>query len=166
MMISQRHIILVLMLILGNFMIFAQNIDISETENGVNIIERIEEESNGLITISIPNEVYELVTESNQETLNKRNHKTVGYRIQVFSDGRNQHSLEARANERGNIIVARFPKYKGEVYTFSKVPNWYTRIGNFETITEANEALKELKKTFPGFANEMRTVKSYIVVKK
>ncbi len=166
MMIIRRHILLISMLILGNIMIFAQNTGNIEVENGVSIIERIEAESNGLVTISMPDELYELITESSQESLDKRNKKTVGYRIQVFSDGRNQQTLEARANERGNTIVALFPKYKGQVYTFSKAPNWYTRIGNFETITEANEALNELKKAFPGFSNEMRTVKSYIVIKK
>ena len=166
MVIIRKYILIISMLILGNMIMFAQNTGSIETENRINIIERLEEESNGLVTISIPEEVYELITESNQESLDKRNRKTVGYRIQVFGDGRNQQTLEARANERGNTILARFPKYKGQVYTFSKAPYWYTRIGNFETITEANEALNELKKAFPWFSNEMRTVKSYIMIKK
>ncbi|MDE5839947.1 MAG: SPOR domain-containing protein, partial [Muribaculaceae bacterium] len=88
-----------------------------------------------------------------------------GYRIQVFSDGRNQSSLEARAKARGNAIVARFPKYRGQVYTFSSAPNWYTRIGNFRNEEDAQKALDELKRSFPGFSSEMRVVRSKINVR-
>lgn len=88
--------------------------------------------------------------------------KANGFRIQVFSDGRNQSSLEARAKARGNAIVARFPKYRGQVYTYSSAPNWYTRIGNFRTEEEARKALDELKRSFPHFSSEMRVVKSKI----
>ena len=90
--------------------------------------------------------------------------KMSGFRIQVFSDGRNQHSLERRAKARGNAIAARFPKYRGQVYTSSSSPNWYTRIGNFRTQAEAQAAIAELKRAFPQFASEMRVVKSQIVV--
>ena len=90
--------------------------------------------------------------------------KMSGYRIQVFSDGRNQNTLESRAKARGNVILSKFPKYKGQIYTFSSSPNWYTRIGNFRTQAEANSALTELKKAFPGFSSEMRVVKSQIIV--
>ena len=90
--------------------------------------------------------------------------KLQGYRIQVFSDGRNPTTLQARARARGNAIVAKFPKYRGQVYSFSQSPNWYTRIGNFQTSEEANKALKELKNAFPGFAAEMRVVKSTITI--
>lgn len=90
--------------------------------------------------------------------------KKQGYRIQVFSDGRNPSTLQARANARGNAIVAKFPKYRGQVYSFSSAPNWYTRIGNFKTHDEAAKALVELKRAFPSFAAEMRVVKSQITI--
>lgn len=90
--------------------------------------------------------------------------KVQGYRIQVFSDGRNPSTLQARARARGNAIVARFPKYRGQIYSYSSAPNWYTRVGNFQTSKEANEALAELKKAFPNFADEMRIVKSQITI--
>lgn len=90
--------------------------------------------------------------------------KRQGYRIQVFSDGRNPSTLQARARARGNAIVAKFPKYRGQVYSFSASPNWYTRIGNFKTSEEANSAMSELKRAFPGFAAEMRVVKSPITI--
>lgn len=90
--------------------------------------------------------------------------KKQGYRIQVFGDGRNPSTLQARAKARGNAVVARFPKYRGQVYSFSSAPNWYTRIGNFQTEREASEALAELKRAFPAFAAEMRVVKSPITI--
>lgn len=90
--------------------------------------------------------------------------KKQGYRIQVFSDGRNPSTLQARAQARGNAIVAKFPKYRGQIYSFSAAPNWYTRIGNFKTQEEASKALAELKRAFPGFAAEMRVVKSQITI--
>lgn len=90
--------------------------------------------------------------------------KRQGYRIQIFGDGRNPSTLQARANARGNAIVAKFPKYRGQVYSFSSAPNWYTRIGNFKTQEEASKALLELKRAFPAFAAEMRVVKSQITI--
>lgn len=90
--------------------------------------------------------------------------KLSGYRIQVFSDGRNPSTLQSRAKLRGNAIVAKFPKYRGQVYSFSSSPNWYTRVGNFKTHEEASSALAELKRAFPSFAAEMRVVKSTITV--
>ena len=87
-----------------------------------------------------------------------------GYRVQVFSDGRNQGTLEARAKARGSAVLARFPKYRGQVYTYSQSPNWYTRVGNFRSQQEANAALHELKRAFPSFSSEMRVVKCKIVV--
>lgn len=137
-------------------------------EKDVNIIEKIERESQGNIAIDIPPKILELILQRpaprQQQDVHPGLNKLTGFRIQVFSDGRNQHSLEARAKARGNAILSRFPKFKGQIYTFSKSPNWYTRIGNFRTSAEANAALEELKRAFPDFASEMRVVKSQIVV--
>lgn len=90
--------------------------------------------------------------------------KIQGYRIQVFADGSNQRTLEARARARSNAIIAKFPKYRGQIYSFSSAPNWYTRIGNFRTQEDASAALAELKRAFPGIGNEMRVVRSQIIV--
>lgn len=137
-------------------------------EKDVNIIEKIERESQGNIAIDIPPKILELILQRpaprQQQDVHPGLNKLTGFRIQVFSDGRNQHSLEAKAKARGNAILSRFPKFKGQIYTFSKSPNWYTRIGNFRTSAEANAALEELKRAFPDFASEMRVVKSQIVV--
>lgn len=137
-------------------------------DKDVNIIEKIEKESQGNINIDIPPKILELILQKTQihqqQDVHPGLNKLNGFRIQVFSDGRNQHSLEARAKARGNVILNRFPKFKGQIYTFSKSPNWYTRIGNFRTSAEANAALEELKRAFPELSSEMRVVKSQIVV--
>lgn len=145
----------------------AQNV---EETAGLNIAERIEAESNGNVIIDISPDLLERILTDPESGVRKKepanaNAKTTGYRIQVFSDGRNQSSLEARAKARGNAIVARFPKYRGQVYTYSSAPNWYTRIGNFRNEEEAQKALDELKRSFPGFSSEMRVVKSKINTK-
>lgn len=135
-----------------------------------NIVERIEAESNGNVTIEIDENLLEKILTDPEVTVKKKetkdpNAKQNGFRIQVFSDGRNQSSLEARAKARGNAIIARFPKYRGQVYTYSSAPNWYTRIGNFRTEDEAQKALEELKRSFPNFSSEMRVVRSKINVR-
>ena len=134
-----------------------------------NIVERIEAESNGNVTIEIDEDLLDKILTDPGVAVRKKENKDPnaqrnGYRIQVFSDGRNQSSLEARAKARGNAIVARFPKYRGQVYTYSSAPNWYTRIGNFRNEEEARQALDELKRSFPSFSSEMRVVRSKINV--
>lgn len=133
------------------------------------IVNTIVMESNGNVSIEMSDDLYQLLIPQKKErkTINRHGtYRTTGYRVQIFSDGRNQHTLEARANARGNAVLARFPKYRGQVYTFSKSPNWFTRVGNFETLEEANAALQELKRAFPSFAGEMRTVKCEVLMRK
>lgn len=147
-----------------------------ESESGnresANVVEQIEVESMGNVVIDIPDNILQQLLKEeethksggNNQNLRPGINKMSGFRIQVFSDGSNQHSLESRARARGSAIVAKFPKYRGQVYSYSSAPNWYTRIGNFRTLSEASSALAELKRAFPQFASEMRVVKSQIVV--
>lgn len=139
------------------------------------VIDKIMEESEGNIQILIDPELMQNIMEAPHGAVKPKGTvkrtapkvkagKMTGFRIQVFSDGRNQNSLEARAKARGNAIAARFPKYRGQVYTYSSAPNWITRVGNFPTASEANAALAELKRSFPSFAGEMRIVKTEIYV--
>lgn len=162
--------ILPILILTAQFSASAQNEEPSEPLS--NAIQRIETESNGNISIDIPDAIIEkLLNPMDQQK--RRNitdvlrpgiNKMSGFRIQVFSDGRNQYTLESRAKARGSAILAKFPKYRGQIYTYSQSPNWYTRVGNFRTTAEASAALAELKKAFPSFAREMRIVKSKIVV--
>ncbi len=140
-------------------------------DNGTDAVERIVRESKGNVEIVVPKNILHLIM-SDQDAPKKQTGPVIrpginrinGFRIQVFSDGRNQQSLEARAKARGSAIIARFPKYRGQIYTFSSAPNWYTRVGNFKSSAEASAALAELKRAFPGFSAEMRIVKSPIVI--
>lgn len=141
----------------------------AQVKDSINVVQKIIIESQGNVNIDIPENILVNILESPggkkggvelKSGINKLN----GYRIQVFSDGRNQSTLESRAKARGNMILSKFPKYKGQIYTFSSSPNWYTRIGNFRTAAEANSALTELKRAFPNLSQEMRVVKSQIVI--
>ncbi len=143
----------------------------AEENESKDIVSRIIEESEGNVTIDIPENILTLILTSpvtkkktSEPQLRPGINKMDGYRIQVFSDGRNQGSLEARAKARGSAILAKFPKYRGQIYTFSSSPNWYTRVGNFRNQSEATAALEEMKRAFPAFASEMRVVKCKIVV--
>lgn len=141
----------------------------AQTKDVTNPVEKIIEESNGNISIDIPASILTSILQNptgrkGNSDLKTGINKIAGYRIQVFSDGRNQSTLESRAKARGSMILSKFPKYKGQIYTFSNSPNWYTRVGNFRTSSEANSALTELKKAFPNLSSEMRVVKSQIVV--
>lgn len=136
-----------------------------------NPVEVIMNESNGNITIDIPESILLPIIQSmgglhnpGKVVLKPGINRLTGFRIQVFSDGRNQSTLENRAKARGNLILSKFPKYRGQVYTFSNSPNWYTRIGNFRTSEEASNAMSELKQAFPSLSGEMRVVKSPIVL--
>ena len=159
--------------------LFAQNnpSNTSQTNNLAierpNPIEVIMEESEGNIVIDIPDNIMPSIIQNSTGTVsngaNKGNLKTginrmTGYRIQVFSDGRDQSTLESRARARGNLILSRFPKYRGQIYTFSNSPNWYCRVGNFRNSEDASNAMAELKKAFPSFSGDMRIVKSPIVL--
>ncbi len=146
----------------------------SATSSPANIVERIQEESEGEIIIDIPEEIMKEILEEPSQRQSGQQRKggqssgrqkvtNSGFRIQIFSDGRNQATLRSRATARANAVCARFPKYRGQVYTFSKAPNWYARVGNFKSRDEANAALGELKRAFPAFASEMRIVQSAIV---
>lgn len=129
----------------------------------IKALEQIQSQSNGNVTISIPDDIAQEIF-SQPKPQNKKGSgtakRTVVYRIQVFSDGRNQSTLQSRAKARGNAIIAKLPKYRGQVYTFSRAPNWFTQVGNFKSQEEAASALVELKRAFPGFASEMRVVRS------
>lgn len=143
---------------------------VADSRNDYNVIEMMQTESNGNVVIDIPENLIDLILHSSKKEhsheIKPGINKLSGFRIQVFSDGRNQHTLEARAKARGSAILAKFPKYRGQIYTYSSSPNWYTRVGNFLTNSEANAALTELKRAFPNYSSEMRVVKSQIVVVK
>lgn len=158
----------------------ATHADTPKTPAPANYVEKIVQTSDGNVTIDIPANILNILfppAKTSTPTVHKGPEKTVnanvlrsgvnklsGYRVQVFSQGNNQSSVETRARARGSAVVAKFPKYRGQVYSYSKAPNWYTRVGNFQTSQEASSALSELKRAFPQFAGEMRVVKCEITI--
>ncbi len=152
--------------------------NVSEIENPeeerITLPEMIEESAGGNVEIIISSDLLEKILEAPHGRPKQKRaagtrikeglNKVRGFRIQVFSDGRNQSTLETKARSRGSAIAAKFPKYRGQVYTYSSAPNWITRVGNFRTAAEAQSALQELKSAFPQFAGEMRVVNSEIYV--
>lgn len=155
---KKQILIIVITLIFSIGATKAQDNQPEETKKTV--AERIVEESEGRISIDIPDEILKSLEKHNNKHYVKG--KSTGWRILVFFDGRNQQSLERRAKSRANAIVRRFPKYSKQVYHKSKAPNWLTQVGNFTSHEAAGEALAELKKAFPSFANEMLIVTSEI----
>ena len=138
-----------------------------------NPIEKIVEESEGNVEIIMSDDLLEQILAtpkvgtqrpSSGQHSRQSGARRTGYRIQVFSDGHNPSSLQARAKARGSAISARLPKYRGQVYSYSQAPNWYTRVGNFQTSAEASRALGELKRAFPQYAGEMRVVRCQITI--
>lgn len=162
-------------LFISTIMAVAGNLALPATAQSApdDVVSDIENASQGRIEIDIPQNILQQIFIDNnaerkrtqsQPVIKPGINKLDGYRIQVFSDGSNQRTLEARARARGNAIVAKFPKYRGQVYSYSSAPNWYTRIGNFRTQAEASSALAELKNAFPSLRTEMRVVKSQIII--
>lgn len=141
--------------------------------SGTQIIADIQDTSEGRINITIPDEIVELIftdAAPKKVSVKKNNnrkeaHGNKGYRVQVFGEAGNQATLATRCRARGSMVLAKFPKYRGQIYIFSKSPHWYCRIGNFRTSAEAAKAAGELRRAFPQFSGEIRTVQSTIVPK-
>lgn len=139
--------------------------------SGSNPVENIMTESNGSIVIDIPQDVVDELLKEDKLTHRRSGpelkpgiNRVRGWRVQVFSQGNNPHSLESRARARGNAIVQRFPKYRGQSYSFDRFPNWVTQIGNFQTKAEAEAAAAEIKRAFPQFGSEVVVKETTIVV--
>lgn len=156
----------------------------ADTPSPRNFVEQIEEQSEGKIVIDIPKSIMDIIfppantgrttrsnNNANRQTrsvqanvLHSGVNRLSGYRVQVFSGGNGGRAAEAKAKARASAVAARFPKYRGQVYSYSQAPNWYTRVGNFQTSAEASRALGELKRAFPQYAGEMRVVRCQITI--
>lgn len=85
--------------------------------------------------------------------------RSVGYRVQVFSDN-NARTAKNEARSMARNISSRFPEQK--TYVTYNSPYWRLRIGDFRNQTEANEFADELRKAFPSYAKEVRVVRDRI----
>lgn len=146
-----------------------------------NAVRNIEIESQGNVEIDIPDNILRQVLGETQHAPTRQTQTTRtttqqtapkhgveridGYRVQVFADSSNPATLASRAKSVGSAVAAKFPQYRGQVYSFSSAPSWYTRVGNFRTQAEASKALGELKRAFPQYAGSMRVVKCQVVIR-
>jgi len=91
---------------------------------------------------------------------NTVNHvKVNGFRIQVFSG--NNHKISKEEAERKQSLIRE--AYPGQETTITyNAPFWRLRVGNYLTRGEAEEALQEMKKTFPSFGREMYVVNDVV----
>ncbi|MFV0418977.1 MAG: SPOR domain-containing protein [Dysgonomonas sp.] len=81
--------------------------------------------------------------------------KVRGYRIQVYS-GNNQQRSKHEAESRQAQVRNAFPELDADVNF--KSPFWRLRVGHFQRQEEAEEVLREMKKTLPGLSKEMYVV--------
>lgn len=83
-------------------------------------------------------------------------YKMRGYKVQAFS-GNNQRTSRNEAYNKQSLINTQFPEL--ETVVLFESPFWRLRVGNFKSRPEADEAMRELRNSFPSFGKEM-----YIVV--
>lgn len=84
--------------------------------------------------------------------------KSAGYRVQVFSDN-NARTAKAEARAKSQAISQRLPYATYVVY---QSPYWRLKVGDFPTVSEAENAADEIKKLFPAYAREVRVIKDRI----
>lgn len=87
--------------------------------------------------------------------------KSVGYRVQVFSDN-NARTAKNEARSKQRTIAKRCPHYR--TYVTYTSPYWRLKVGDFKTQQEAAEAAEELKRIFPAYSKEIRVVRDRINV--
>lgn len=145
------------------------------------VIEQLERNSGGTLVIDFtpslqkefaPDEpeqegAIDRATQPQQKVRDKASgpRRAKGFRVQIFADGRNQGTLQSRARARAKQVLGKFPEFRGQIYSISKSPNYFTRIGNFATRAEAENYLGKLRRAFPSFAGEMRVVPCEVILK-
>lgn len=87
--------------------------------------------------------------------------KIVGYRVQVYADN-NVRVAKGEARQRERAISSRFPY---ATYVAYVSPYWRLRVGDFKTQAEAEKAAADIRRTFPGYAKEIRIVRDRINAK-
>lgn len=127
----------------------------------VAIVESINDEQ-GTVTVTQPRELDRITGRFDaQEAARKGVHskRGMGYRIQVFSDN-NMRTAKANAEYRKRTIEAQMPELRA--YLTFESPYWRVRVGDFRSQSEAAAAMRQLKETFPAFANDFRLVRERV----
>ena len=85
--------------------------------------------------------------------------KTVGYRVQVFSDN-NIRTAKGEARSKAAAIGSSLPQYK--TYVTYEAPFWRLRVGDFRSKSDAMEAADEIKRAFPHYSREIRVIRDRV----
>ena len=83
--------------------------------------------------------------------------KARGYRVQVYA-GNNSRIARQEANDMAEQIKVEFPELP--VYAFFQPPRWLCRVGDYQSIEEADAAMRRLKST--GKFKEVSIVREQI----
>ena len=102
----------------------------------------------------IPNREADAATSANHATPAARS----GFRIQIFDS--NARGARNEAQGRKRALESRFSKMRAYV-TFDS-PYWRVRVGDFHTRAEAEHALTELRRSYPGSGASFRIVRDRI----
>ena len=128
------------------------------------IIKQIEE--SGLIKINAPQALMPILSFNEaeaaprpEEAAEQTKTARVGYRVQVFDDN-NPRTAKQQAEERRNMIISRFPEFRGYV-TFNS-PYWRVKVGDFRTRSEAEAAMGAIRAAFPNIGPQLRVVRDKI----
>ncbi len=127
-----------------------------------NIVDAINE-ANGTIYIYQPSSIDKLLqrpaSSQSQSVSSPAVKGNIVYRIQVFLDN-NMRTAKANAEYRMRLMEQDHPEWRAYI-TFDS-PYWRVRIGDFRTRTEADAAMRDLKNTYPAFADDLRLVRERI----
>lgn len=93
-----------------------------------------------------------------QQTIQGR---SVGYRIQAFSDN-DYRTAQSKAQQRAREIAMKFPQYRS--YITYNAPSWRLRIGDFKNQKDAQAALQRIRAAFPTYGSSMVIVRDRINV--
>lgn len=83
----------------------------------------------------------------------------VGYRIQVFDDN-SPRTARSEAQSRKRQMESRFPEWRSYVQFNS--PYWRVKVGDFRTRGEAEAAIEDMRRAFPGISQQLRIVRDRI----
>lgn len=85
--------------------------------------------------------------------------RSVGYRVQIYSDN-NQRTARAEAERRAAAIRSHFPEY--QAYVVFQSPYWRVRVGDFRSRSQAEDAAAQMRHILPVYGKEMRVVKDRV----
>ena len=112
-----------------------------------NIVDRLEQtvDGQGMITIHQDARLDSLLGMVYDPAMSKgKKIQTIGYRIQIYAGGNTRYAKE-EALKAAQYVKTKFPEIP--VYTEFVAPRWVCRVGDYNTIEEADQVMRMLKKS-------------------